>query len=265
MDHEIISQWGSLGAAVLLLPGLAAVAGYRFRSGAVVRRLAGRMGQLLRPADLCWLIGGGVILPFLYVMAVQRLTPFGGRDFSLLANGLEVSGQIVPMPFAQFLGLVVLMMILAPLIARWRLAKRAGIFGFPGGIPWLGGLAAACGFAFIPVIGWAAHAGTGEAVALLAVPASWPVAVGIMALFSRPENRLRRSTTARALVPAYAAAVILMIGVIPIFKAGEKHWLRQDRLTMFDPARPAPSIYQYEIIEQARKELREVLDGRSER
>ena len=45
MDHEIISQWGSLGAAVLLLPGLAAVAGYRFRSGTVVRRLGGRMGQ----------------------------------------------------------------------------------------------------------------------------------------------------------------------------------------------------------------------------
>ena len=63
------------------------------------------------------------------------------------------------MPAGHFLGLLLLWLTLPVQVVRWRLAKRAGGFGFPGP-SLIGWLAVTCAAAFVPLIGWAAISGT---------------------------------------------------------------------------------------------------------
>ena len=83
VNHEILSWIFSYISWILL--GLCAclAASYRFRVTVMSRRLARRMEDLLRPSDWGWIFAVGVLLPFVFVMGVNRLTPLGGREFGV--------------------------------------------------------------------------------------------------------------------------------------------------------------------------------------
>lgn len=152
-EHEIIAQLGSIVTWTFLLAALAAVAIYRFRSPALIRRLAARMASLLRSSDWIWLLIAGVVLPFCYFMAITRLTPLGGRDFSLTKNDLKLfPDTVVPLALAQFSGLALLLILVPLLVTRWRLAIRGVAFGFTNGKSWPGFAAVVCAAAFINVL-----------------------------------------------------------------------------------------------------------------
>ena len=265
-EHEIISQLGSIVTWALLLVALIAVAIYRFRSPALIHRLAARMASSLRPPDWAWILIAGIILPFCYVMLITRLTPLGGRHFSLTKNDLKFfPDTVIPLPLAQFLGLAILLIVAPLLISRWRLAIRAAAFGFTNRRPWLGFAAFGCATAFIPVIG--SLISTGEkshihlAFGLLALPTLWLLVVAFRSLLGGPAQLLHASSTALVLIPIYAAAMLLMISVVPVFKAAECYWLKQDKLMRFDPAFPALFRYEYEISQQAQRELSQAMSG----
>lgn len=276
VDHEILSWMLSYVLWIAMALCLCFVACYRFRVSVMSRRLARRMTDLLRPSDWGWIIGGGFALPFLFVMAVNRLTPLGGREFGAL-------GMALLMPASQFFGLLILWLILPAQIVSWRLAKRADGFGFPLPSP-VGWLAVLTGTAFVPMIGWAAISGVGgfwiealkfdpmrapampwmfwTALSLAVVPLLWVVAVVSLAMFGQAQRHLYRSTVSLVLVRAYPLALlILALGSIG-FKASERHWFEQDWMTKFDTSGPGWSAYESKVAMQMRKELREALgDG----
>ena len=279
IDHEIISRFFGYAIWLVLAISLGFTALYRFRVSALVRRLAGRMTQLIRPADWAWILGAGVALPFVFVMAINRLTPLGGRNFGMLGTSLLL-------PAGHFLGLLVLWLLLPAVIIRWRLAKRAGFFGFPKP-SWMSGLAVASAVAFVPWIGWMVVSGSpgsfwqnwvGELVfemeaggpptpafwwtfGLLAVPLLWLVAAVWRAVFSRPTGLLHRAAASLLLVKSFAVAMLVIILATVGFKASEQFWFERETLLRTDASTPGWTRYEYQVAVQMRKELREILQN----
>lgn len=151
MDHEILSR--GYAYALWILTGflLLLVVMFRFRTPRMLRCMAGRVEELLRPSDWAWVIGLGVLLPLVFVMAINRCTALGGRDFGL-------AGTAMLLPGGHFVGFFLLWWVAPVLVIRQRLAKRAGFFGFtkPGILEWV---VLACAVAFVFAIGWCGRIG----------------------------------------------------------------------------------------------------------
>ena len=273
VDHELLSRAFSYASWAVVALFICLIASYRFRVTAMSRRLARRMEDLLRPSDWGWIVAVGVILPFVFVMAVNRLTPLGGR-------ALGVQGMGLLMPGAHFFGLLLLWLTLPVQVVRWRLAKRAGGFGFAGA-SLMGCLAAACAAAFVPMIGWAAISGMDgswmdalaldpedtskmplqfwAAAALAILSLLWVVGAISLALLGRADRHLYRATSALVLVRSYAAALLVIALATIGFKASERDWFKRDWMSKFDVSGPGWNAFESKVAIQMRKELRETL------
>jgi hypothetical protein len=259
VDHELFSRISA--AVVWLVFGLTLLAAaiYRQRASVLVRRLSGRLEDLLKSADWVWILGAGVVLPFVFYLAIYRLTLLGARDWSIAASAFMVpSGQVAAMGF--------LMIVLPLLIARWRLGRRGAILGWRKGRAWMGWTAVICGALSLPVFGLSFARGKGsEAVIMIAAALlgilvlAWLI-IGIRAVFSKRTALLRRVTLSRVLVPAYALGMLLMAASMPLYHAAEKRWLAQDRLMEITPEAPAMSRYEWEVAQAMRAELLEILN-----
>ncbi len=235
------------------------VALFRLRLPRLLRQLAPRLTALLRPIDYAWLIAAGIALPYGYAMGVIRGTPLGGREWGIMGNhGL--------LPMVQFLCMVMLMLVLPVLVARWRVAKRAGCLGLVGGMPWFGWLAVLCSAAGIPLSGWiapvACHRDAWQPVliGLAAVPVLWLIVTSLRAVCGSTSLRLLTGgVIACALVPVYAVAMLLMAIAAPCHEAAEQYWFQRDTLMRPDPAYPAMSPFEYRATRQLRGEIRRIL------
>lgn len=146
VDHELFARVSA--AVVWLLFGLILLAAalYRHRASLLVRRISGRLEDLLKPVDWAGILGAGVVLPFLFYLAIYRLTPLGARDWSIAASAFIVpAGQVASMGF--------LMIVLPVLVARWRLGKRGAMLGWRDGDAWMGWTGVACGVLALPIFG----------------------------------------------------------------------------------------------------------------
>lgn len=265
-DHELLSRLSSYLVWVALGMSACLVAAYRFRVSVMSRRLAQRMEDLLRPSDWGWIIAVGVLLPFVLVMVVNRLTPLGGRAFG-------VSGLEVLLPAGHFLGLFLVWLTLPVQVVRWRLMKRAGGFGFakPARSGWL---AVTCAAAVVPLLGWAVISRVGDAwledfsrwpwqfhaaVGCAGVATLWILGSISLAMLGRADRHLNRATSGLVLVKAYAVAMLITALASSGFKASENYWFARDWMSKFDVAGPGWSAIESKISAQMRKELRETL------
>ena len=263
IEYEILWQictygtWGLLGLAAFI------TALDRARTPRVIRNLSARMALLLRPVDWVWLCVAG-IPPFLYCLLIIHLTTLGGSEANILAGFIDLpyfDGVLLPM--AQFTGLFLMLLILPILVARWRLGKRAAIFGFGKARLWPGGLALLSAAAFIPVLGWAVTNASDLAFkiswGLFVIPMTWILTVVIRAMTAGGAHLLHLATSSRVLVPAYSAAMLVLLTATPFFMASRQHWFEQDRMNRLDAAYPSLTKFEYELSVAARKELREAL------
>lgn len=230
---------------------------YQIRVPKLMRRLAARVGQLLDARDHLRIIGGGVVLPYLAVMMVNGLTPFGGRDWSIAGNHFL-------MPMAHYVCLMVLMTMLPVMILRRRLAVKAGVLGFTAERAFWPGIAVVLAVVLVPGIGWFASSdsywGCAPASAFLVVLALVLLCAGVSrALFTARETRLLRCAVAsRALVPAYASVMLLMAIAATAHKGAERTWFRRDTTMTSVPGFPGVGPYEYRVAEKMRKEIREI-------
>lgn len=273
LDHELLSWACGYVSWLAMALCLGCAASYRFRVAALSRRLAGRMEQLLRPADWAWIAGAGVLAPFIFVMAINRLTPLGGRDFG-------IQGTAMHLPAVHFLGLWVLWLVVPVQLIRWRMAGRVGGFGFPGNSV-LGWFASGCAVAFVPVIGWVAVSPSSAgswlewinsfpamwtrsphhwiALSLAGVPLLWLLWQISFALVGRADRQLYRATSAAVMVKVFAAILLLLALAIPAFKASERYWFRQDTMNKLDLETPGWSKFEAKVAIQMGQELKGIL------
>ncbi len=262
-DHELLSRGCCLVVWLIFGLGVLVLALYRFRLPRLILRLAARIAELLDARDHAWIVGAGVVLPYGFTMVINQLTPLGGQDWSIVGNHLML-------PMAQFFGMAVLMLLVPILVARWRLGKKAAVLGMAAAPSVSGTSAVVCAAALIPVFGLYSH---GEpslewnflphlfvALFLLVFPVFWLVSNAFRAVFGSGELRLlHRAVISRALIPAYATAMLLMVMAAPIHKAAERAWFRRDTTMTSVPGFPAVSPYDYRVAEEIRRDIREVL------
>ncbi len=123
VDHEIASQICLAASVVLLILASVAVFLFRFRAPRPARKVASRLLLLLDRTDWLWILGCGVLLPFLYIILINRFTPLGNRQHRLGYYGLLF-------PFSHYLLLFLCTHFAPTLLIRWRLRKRAAPFAF---------------------------------------------------------------------------------------------------------------------------------------
>lgn len=258
-DHEFLSQalsiavWASL-ALMMLAAGL-----YHFRGGMLIRRLSRSLEALLTIRDQVWIIGGGILLPFLAFLAICRFSPLNGRHWSPWGSEF-----IIPTGGFTAMGLII---IVAPVaIARWRLGKRAGFLGFARSRVWTGWLAIACGLLGMAVLGWSFLRNTPANTLLIAagilltvIQLVWLV-IGLRAFASRRPEFLRRVILSRAVIPAYAAGMLLMVASVPVYHALECQWVAKDELMRLAPEQMAMNRYEARVSQAMKRELQELLE-----
>ena len=256
IDHEEASMVCAVGAFLLLGVCLAFVWAFRFRQGKLIRRLGLRVEELLCPVDWAWVMGVGNVLPVLLVMGLNRFTPLGGRDFSIL-------GMNYILPTGHFLALLFLLLIVPILVARWRLGKRASFLGCVWKSTWLGWAAVISTTIYVIAIGLVMPPKSMATILLVTVflllPKLWLLAVGTRAIYAKPAQILMSATVARVLVPVYAGGLLLMILLLPVFKAAEQYWFERDKFMQLNPAQLGMTTYEYKVAVQLQKETREIL------
>ncbi len=248
-DHAFFARAASLAAWAVL--GFCCVLLQIRRSNPTANLLSARTADLLHRADWLWIIGGGVIIPLLWHLAVTRLSPIASRETSL-------SWTAFIMPSCEFGGLLVTALVFPTFIASRRLSKRAACLGLAPRRRWTGWLATACAFLSIPAAGTmmlfpSAISFTAIQV-LLGIPLVWLISGFIRGLFGRPEHFLRRATLAHIILPAWLLGMIAFTISMPLHHAEERHWIRQDTLLRISPDKPGLR-YEYDVTQVLRAEL----------
>jgi hypothetical protein len=256
-DHAVLERAASFSAWVLLglCAGLAAL--QRFRQSRLVSQLSERMLDLLQRSDWLWIIAGGILLPALWYFAITRFTPLSAREWSMRWTAFL-------QPSCQFGSMVVLMIVLPVVIAGWRLAKRGAPLGLASRRAWIGMAAAACAMLAVPAFG-AIMLGPNEimlgaASILLGVSVLWLVVGFFRNLLGKDVNALQRATLARMVLPAWVFGMVVMAVSMPIHYAQERRWIQQDVLSKISAEKPAPNLYEWEVTQQLRKELLDLMD-----
>ena len=80
-------------------------------------------------------------------------------------------------------------------------------------------------------------------------------------LLNKPKSSsLRRATLTRILMPVWISGMLIFAALGPVHYAAERHWIQQDRLLEITPDAPASSRYEWDVTQQLRKELLEMME-----
>nr|MCU0748243.1 hypothetical protein [Akkermansiaceae bacterium] len=256
-DHALVSRAFSI---IALLPlGIAALLAWmhQFRQSPILRGLSQRMVDQLRGADWIWIFVGGVLLPFLGYMGFVHFTSMSSREWSFKHTGFVHI-------YAEFLALLVMMLVLSPVIAAWRLNKRCKVFQLKSPRMWMGVVAAVGAMLAIPTAGWIlsmpnfTNAMVYAASVLLILPILWLLGGCLVTLMDHRDEALRRGVLARVMVPVWIFAMVVMALSVPLHYRIEKQWVQQDRLFEIRPEAPAMSTYEWDVTQALRAELLEL-------
>ncbi|MCW1887366.1 hypothetical protein OKA04_21695 [Luteolibacter flavescens] len=283
-EYSLMDRIAALpGWTILALLSIFTVC-YRFRANGLVKLLSARLSHLATERDHLWIIGWGVLFPFLLSLVLIHLTPLGGRAWNFHAHG----GFIV---FGQLLAIVFVMLLVPLILARRRLSQRAGRLGLHGGRSIFGWFAvSACVLAFPAFYiaqqvmvpnelmpsdgilnapsfidldpGEAAMPGKAwlkVGIGLLAFAVVYGLISLLISLFSSRRQLLRRVILSRMLAPIYLAGTLVFAISMPILHAVERHWVTRDMSLKFLPENSGLGIHEARAIELDQQQLRRLL------
>lgn len=82
---------------------------------------------------------------------------------------------------------------------------------------------------------------------------------GLRVVFEKSSTRFAQAATAIAVLPTYPIAIVVLCLLLPIYHAGEKHWMQKETLLRIDPDAPDLGAYEFKIAAQKRKEINEIM------
>lgn len=259
-NHALASRALAIAACAVFGITIGLMALGRLTVSKLVRILSARMIALLGPADHLWITALGLVIPVLFMVVLARLTPLGGREFSV------EQGTKWILPAAHFLGVALLIPAASVLSARWRLRKRAGIFGLGSQRPWAAGTAVLFTAAGMVLAGclvirqqWTPAtqylAAAPFAIALLLL-----LSILVQGVFGTMRHRLDALTVAGIVTPVLGCAMLLMIAFTPLLKEEEHYWF--DRFSFIQPVFDSSPQMNYEskLIAAIRQELLAALE-----
>lgn len=265
-EHAFFTR-AAFSAAILVLgfcAGLAAL--HRMIQPQLHRQLSNSLLGLLQRSDWMWIIGVGILGPMVWYVFFVYLTPLSSRAWSFRSNGFLQFGS-------QLIGLMLLILTLSIMTTAAIIARRGRFLGLAPKrtrFGWLAVISAALAIPMsgstmplaatilrqTPIVSWAMWLSG----VLLALPLLWLlVAFGKSILGDRSDG-LRRSITARVLLPAWICGAVIMALSALLLHAEERHWVRRDTLQRILPDQPGLSNYEWRVTQQVRKELLEKME-----
>lgn len=259
VDHDIALRVGITAAALIIAILCLPVYFFRYHSPRALRIPAMRLSKILRPVDWIWIITLGVVAPIILFLAINRLTPLGGRDYA-------IRHFFFLFPGVQLVAILLNLLLAPAVLIRWRLSKRLAPFGIES-------RSCIVSFAVLCLIlVWSLCAypimmlNIGNTIPVLismaGIPALWLVTISrniLLTVIGKSTGRILRIATTSALLPAYASAIIALCLTVPLFVASEKHWMKQDTLFRVNPDAPDLGAYEYKVAAQKRKEINAIL------
>ncbi len=257
-DHALAMRFGLAAIAAALVLGSLLVFAFRFIFPPALRKTAERLVILLRPVDWAIVVGVGTVLPFLTLLALQRFSGWGGREWA-------VDHFRYLFPGTHLVAILLVILFSPVLLARWRLLKRSGCLG----IPCRSGLATKLALLFaiaLPLVAYPMVLKFGPTQllmkALAAVPAFCLIVViwsVLQSVVSKAAPRISLAAMSMILLPPYAIAIILSSLALPIYRSAEENWLAQDTLQNPDPDAVDFGQYEYRLAAEKRRETRAIL------
>jgi hypothetical protein len=262
-EHAYTAQLLILPLGLLLLVGTTVLFLFRFRNGRLCREISGRMADLFDRRDWFHCVGFGVLLPILYFAVIRYFTPFGGLDWYAGSDGQHL--EIV-----RFILLFLLMVSCSLLVLRRRVKTRMSYLESPDRKGTIGVILTISGFASLPLLGSCFRVVDDRYVRLnmamiypvllvMGALLIWLIALAFRFLFGRPEQALRRQILSRLMVRTMICAFAIVCGTIPLHMLEERFWVKRDTVLRADPGHPARTRYEWEVIQQMKGELLEVL------
>jgi hypothetical protein len=265
MEHETVAWTGTYLVWAMLVVAMGLAAALRFRSPILIRRLAGRLEELVVPRDWMMVLGAGVLLPIVFFTVVTRFTALGGRDLSMEYGNVPFIPYFddPPLGLTQHVALALLILVACGTTAAGCFRRRTKFLELPTPHPTGSLVATACLVAFIPVSGWSvAHDSDAAAVTSWIFAGAvivWLLVVLSKSLFAHYQTQLSYGVVSRMLVPCCASGALLCLSAAPVFKAMAFDWSAKDGLIRVDKDHPSGSKFEYRMASQLRKELRETL------
>ncbi|MCW1922865.1 hypothetical protein OKA05_09910 [Luteolibacter arcticus] len=244
----------SAGAGVVILAAFLLAASGRWMRGLQARRLSASLVQVLGSSDYRRIIIGGVVIPFLAHSLAEWLIPTAslpdttdpGLVAALRFGALAAAILTLPalLAFRQ-LGLHLERL-------SWSKTSVAAVAASAT----MTAFAAASGYTLsMPawVIGWA-----------FVIVLSGVVFINLLfgVLVTPRRDALQFLTWTRSLLPAYATGLLLLAILVPFHHARDKHWTKLNVLTKIEAGVPAMNRYEYQVENQLRNELLELLDAK---
>lgn len=265
-EHAFFTR-AALSAAILVLgfcAGLAAL--HRMIQPQIHRQLSNSLLGLLQRSDWMWIIGVGILVPMVWYVFFVYLTPLSSRAWSFRSNGLhQIGGQLI--------GLMLLILTLSIMTAVTIIARRGRFLGLAPRRMRFGWLAVISAALAIPMSGSTmpmaasflretrmAYWPMWLSGVLLALPMLWLLVVSGKSILGDRSDGLRRSITARVLLPAWICGATIMALSAIVLHAEERRWVRRDTLQQILPDQPGLSNYEWRVTQQLRKELLEKME-----
>ncbi len=258
VEHELLGRFGIYSVGLILLSATFFVFLFRFIAPKAVRLPAKRFACLLRLSDWIWIFSLGIALPILVFLYINRLSPVSGRDF-----GSSYFLFVFP---SLHLSALLLTLLLAPaIVTRWRLTRRAAAFKFGSrwdllSLPVMGVMLVYSVVAYPVLVKYGLN--KPAQIFLLAPLVGWLGFVffnGLRIILGNARSRIIQTATAISVIPAYPLAIIALCLTLPLYHAGEKHWLPQDKLHLIDPNAPDLGAYEFKVAAQKRKEINAIM------
>ncbi|NWK57394.1 hypothetical protein HW115_17375 [Verrucomicrobiaceae bacterium N1E253] len=257
-DHSFAGRLMSVVACLLcLLLGLGVWA-YRFRYGAFVREISRRMAGVLNTHDWCWILGGGVMLPWFYYGWVLFYSPCSAWN--------EGAGMTFYLqPAGQFVAMLLMMTFSSMVLIRWRLSKSLAFMHFtPKWVAWIPAILCVL---LVPMIGmilwqWGGHSwlmlginwGGGTVVL-------WLLVVLCRAIFGKKKKAIERVMVSRVFVSVFLWMSLIMLVNMWINHRQERYWFGQDWTMQMTDESNGFGGYEHQVHQQMKKEIQEVLDS----
>ena len=87
----------------------------------------------------------------------------------------------------------------------------------------------------------------------------WLITLALRYIVGSPEQALRRHILARLLARTMICAFALVCATLPLHRAEEKFWMKQDTVIRADPQHPAITRYEWEAIQMMKSDLLETI------
>lgn len=257
VEHDVISQFLIAIVGLIIFLCLIPVILFRFRAPFHARKIADLITRMPTPRDWAWIIGAGVVLPIATMIFINRYTPLGGRDFSILY--LEFL-----FPVTHFALLISALLATPVLIIRWRLAKIFRPIGVASRKSWIGWALLAIVFLAALITQPTAENVSNKIILniLKLLPTFLLLAIFISAcraLFGKRHLRISRAVAGNILIPTYSIAIILLCLLYPLLVISERNLIAQDTLMKFSPDSPSITSFEYDVTVQLRKEIVEMI------